>query len=394
MKRIGIYGGTFNPIHNGHISLVRQVREKMRLDQVFIIPTHLPPHKKIHIIAGNQDRLNMCRLAFENDQNIMVDSTEIRRHEISYTYKTIEILKEKYPDNQWFLIIGGDMLYTLPHWKRAEYILQNCRVLAAARTPNSFHEMQAFVESTKILSKKVQVIPIDIYMMSSTKIRMMLYQDLNVASYLPPNILDYLKDKQIYPVSYHALFDEIKEILKKQLSAQRYHHTLCVAKEAKHLAKQYGEHMQKAYLAGLLHDCMKCCSYPNLLQYLKKNDILLSYIDKKIPANFHAVAGASYIKNELGILDQKVIRAVRYHTTAKSHMSVFEKILYVADAISADRRGKNIENIRKAAGQSLDSAMLLILKDNFQNLLSWKKVIHPLSLQAYNELICLTSEEN
>lgn len=180
---------------------------------------------------------------------------------------------------------------------------------------------------------------------------------------------------------------EYKEVLKTRLNEKRYHHSLCVANEAARLATLYGGDKDKMYLAGLLHDITKNISDEEQLQLLKKFDIMLSCAEKASPQIWHAITGALLLEHEFGITDPDILSAVRYHTTGKEGMSKAEKIVYMADLTSADRNYSDVEDIRAAVNISLDEGIIRVLKFTIPNLISRGLVVHPDTLNAYNELV-------
>ncbi|MFI3140940.1 MAG: bis(5'-nucleosyl)-tetraphosphatase (symmetrical) YqeK [Clostridia bacterium] len=182
--------------------------------------------------------------------------------------------------------------------------------------------------------------------------------------------------------------DEYKALLEGILDEYRYIHTLNVADSARELAKLYGEDEDKAYLAGLLHDIMKNTDKNKQLQIIQKDDIILSESEKNNPKLWHAMAGASYVKLELKISDEQIINAVRYHTTGRAKMSKFEKIIYIADFISAERNYPDVDVMRKLSQISLEKAALYALKFSISKLAKDGLVIHTDSVEFYNELIC------
>lgn len=181
--------------------------------------------------------------------------------------------------------------------------------------------------------------------------------------------------------------EEYKKLLKSRLNEKRYYHSLCVADEAMRLSDIYGADRNKMYLAGLLHDVTKNCSFEEQLQILEDSAIILSDSEKASPDIWHAVTGSEYLKHRLYIDDEDIISAVRYHTTGKADMTLPQKILFVADLTSKDRTYDDIEEIRRKADVSLDEAMLDILKFTVTDLVSKEKPVHPDTLEAYNRLV-------
>lgn len=182
-------------------------------------------------------------------------------------------------------------------------------------------------------------------------------------------------------------YDEYKELLKSRLTPKRYIHSLAVADEAVRLAEKYGADREKAYVAGLLHDICKDESAESLLKTLDRFDIIMSTLEKNAPKLWHAMAGAGYVRNELGIEDSEIIDAIRYHTTARADMTLLDKILYLADFTSVDRTYDGVEQMREAVDVSLEAAMDEALSFSITDLVEARRAIHPDTVAAYNQMI-------
>ena len=167
--RLGIFGGTFNPPHMGHIRLVTAIADKLQLDRVLIIPASVPPHKHVLNLARSRDRFEMCRLSFEGDRRFSVSDTELLRVGKSYTYDTLCEIKKKYPDAELFLIVGSDMLATFDEWYRYHDILMMCTLCAASRKPGFVPELEGKFTPEEI--EKIKFIEIPVFEVSSTLIR-------------------------------------------------------------------------------------------------------------------------------------------------------------------------------------------------------------------------------
>lgn len=182
-------------------------------------------------------------------------------------------------------------------------------------------------------------------------------------------------------------YEKLKEILKSRLDENRYYHSLCVADEAVRLAEKYDGDKDKLYLAGLLHDVTKNAPKDEHLQIFKEFGIILTDIELKAQKLWHAMSGAEYIKNILGIADAEIIDAVRFHTTAKANMSLTAKILYLADFTSRDRDYPDVDVIRGYVDESLEKAFIYALQYSITDLVKREKAVHPDTLSAYNEAV-------
>ncbi|MDO4743516.1 MAG: bis(5'-nucleosyl)-tetraphosphatase (symmetrical) YqeK [bacterium] len=183
------------------------------------------------------------------------------------------------------------------------------------------------------------------------------------------------------------MYEEYLKILEKKLSEKRYIHSLNVAKEAKSLAQRFGENPEKAYLAGLLHDILKDTHTDMLLKIADEFGIILDNVEKNAAKLLHARVGCEYLKNILGIDDPDIFNAVKYHTTGRMGMTLFEKLIFVADFISEDRTYDGVEKIRECAYRDLDSAVKEGLTFTVSELVSLNKPIHINTIEAYNEAV-------
>lgn len=182
-------------------------------------------------------------------------------------------------------------------------------------------------------------------------------------------------------------YESLKEVLRQRLNEKRYYHSLCVADEAKRLTEKYGGDIEKAYLAGLLHDITKNAPEEEHLQIFKEFGIILTDIEKNAKKLWHAMSGALYVKNILGISDPEIIDAIRYHTTAKADMSLLAKILYLADFTSKDRDYEDVDVIREYVDESLGKAFVYALQYSITDLVNQGRAVHPDTVEAYNQAV-------
>ncbi len=181
--------------------------------------------------------------------------------------------------------------------------------------------------------------------------------------------------------------EKIITLIRSKLNADRFNHSLNVADSAKELALRYGADADKAYTAGLLHDVMKNASPEEQLGVLSEAGIELMPVERENKKLWHAMAGAAYVKFVMGIDDRDIIRAVRYHTTGRAGMSPLERVVYLADYISADRNYNGVEDMRRLCKSDSDEAILYALTFGIPDLVSKGRVIHPDSIDLYNEVI-------
>ncbi len=178
---------------------------------------------------------------------------------------------------------------------------------------------------------------------------------------------------------------EYTEILREKLTEKRFIHSLNVADSAKELAGIYGYDKETAYTAGLIHDCCKDTPAGLQLSYMFENGADLTEIEINTAKLYHAMCGSLYIKKEFGIENEDIINAVRYHTTGRKNMSLLEKIVFIADFISAERDYNGVEIMREKAVRSLDEAIVEGLSFTIKELIDNERVVHPDTIDAYND---------
>ena len=380
--RIGIYGGAFNPVHKGHVKLAEEVKTKAHLDKIIIMPSGQSPHKSSNSLVESTHRLEMCRLAFEGE-NYIISDLEIRREGKSYTVDTVTELKKLYPDDELYLIMGSDMLLSFHRWYRYEDILSVVTICATTRQGDiSLDKLKEY--SRDVLKKETLIIDFEPFECSSTKVRNELLSGDNAKELLPAKVQTYIIEKGLYTDKY----TEIRKLLKGKLDDYRYIHSLGVADSARDLAKIYGVDEEKAYLAGLLHDVAKNMPKDEQLQMMEKGGIILNPAEKNNPALWHAMAGECYLRLYMGITDPEILGSVRYHTTGKAGMTLLEKIIYVADYISAERNYPDVDVMRDLSlNHSLEEASLYSLIYTFNKQTKLQSIIHPDSVEYYNELL-------
>ena len=193
MTKTGIFGGAFNPVHNGHVRLADEAVKQLKLKRLLIIPTFDSPHKTTKL-ADFDARMEMCRLAFGHIVGAEVSDIERRLGGKSFTINTIRELKRLYPDEQFFLLIGGDMLFGFEKWFKYESILNEAKVCAVARDNDSFVDMMEYANELG----KVKVLPTRAIKVSSTEIRSKAANGVDVSTLVPKAVAEYIAEKKIY----------------------------------------------------------------------------------------------------------------------------------------------------------------------------------------------------
>ncbi len=195
--RIGIFGGSFNPPHNGHLHLANSVHGALQLDEVLLVPAKQPPHKSASAYAPAEDRLAMCRLAAEEYPWMRAEDYELRQNAVSYSYYTVTHFAKVYPDAELFLLIGGDMLRTFTQWYRFQDILRYAALAAIAREPEEYANLQKCADELRQYGE-IHLLNVETISISSTKIRENVKKSQNNSCYLPEKIVQYIKQRNLY----------------------------------------------------------------------------------------------------------------------------------------------------------------------------------------------------
>lgn len=371
MKKIGILGGTFNPIHNAHLSIAMAAYDQYALDEVWFMPAGTPPHKSVDEEISPKHRKEMVLQAIASYPMFHLCDIEIEKTKPCYTYKTLKKLTERHGDNtKFYFIIGGDSFFSFDDWVKPEEICKYADILVARRPEEQEKTQHRFQE--QLIRHQTHYgnhffeISVKLMNISSTDIRNAIAHSEDVAGIIPDKVMAYIKTNHLYERVYSA--DEISEMekhLKKTIKPQRYIHTIGVMHTAANLAFCYNFPYTKAMVAGLLHDCAKCLSDEERIKLCIKNDIPISDVEKRIPQLLHGKVGALLAKKEYNVIDDEILHAISVHTTGCPAMSMLDKIIYIADYIEPGRdKAPRLNEIRKMAYEDIDLCIYMILEDS------------------------------
>lgn len=369
--KIGIIGGTFDPIHNAHIAIAKEALSQMKLDKVWMMPTPYPPHKDKNRLASNFHRANMVKLAIKDIENVEFCDFELNNHDVTYTADTLNMLKELHPENDYYFIVGSDSIVSFMSWYRPDAILKYATLLVVRRDDESSFSMdEKITEIENTFDTKIQIIKMNALNISSSYIRCHEYEQIQ--SMVPSSVYEYIVENRLYSdenINKTWSINKITDDLKEKLKPSRFEHTLGVAKTAKKMAEIFGENPNKAYFAGILHDCAKNLENANLLSICEQNQIDISDPEQECPDLLHAKVGEYLAKTIYGVTDEAILSAIRWHTTGKADMTTLEKIVFAADYIEPGRKKQpNLEYLRSIAEKDLDLLVFHILKDTLDYL--------------------------
>lgn len=385
MKRIGIYGGTFNPPHIGHISAAVQAAKALCLDRLMLIPDHIAPHKQLpEGSASPEQRLQMLQIAAKPYPQLEVSDWELQRKGTSYTYLTVLELRKQYPDAQLVLIMGTDMFLSFDKWKNPDIILQNASLAVLYRGEKG--EQEAILAKKQEMERtggNIQLVENDTVTISSTDLRRMLIFRC-ADDFLPPGVNAYIQKNNLYHTgkNYRGLpIHRLEQVVVGLLQENRVAHVLGCRDTAVELARLWGADETDAARAALLHDITKALDGPLQLTLCREYGIMLEAFSKANAKTLHALTGSLVAQRIFGE-GETVVNAIRYHTTGKADMNLLEKIIYVADYMEPNRDFPGVEKIRALAHTDIDGALELGLKMTINMLKEQGREISPESMDA------------
>ncbi len=196
--KIAIYGGAFNPVHLGHIQIVKTIQYEFDFDKILVIPSKISPHKSSVELISAKHRLNMCKLAFDDIENCEVSDIEINNDGISYTVKTLEMLKNIYNEAQFYLICGSDMFLSLLKWKDYKKIFEKAKILTFIRDNENLEKICEYKQKIECEGAKVQICKAEILPFSSTEIRNTIKNNKDFKKYVCKDVYDYITRFGLY----------------------------------------------------------------------------------------------------------------------------------------------------------------------------------------------------
>ena len=383
-KRIGLMGGTFDPIHFGHLVTAESARFKYNLDKVVFVPSGNPPHKKERIISPANHRMEMTLLATVTNPFFSISDIEVARPGYSYAYDTVCAFHEQFgEDIELFFITGADAMTEILTWKEVDKLMQKCSFIAATRPGFGLEMTETFPPE---YWQRISIMEIPALAISSSDIRKRCAEGDSIKYLLPETVETYIYKYGLYTLCGDTEGDmlmpcynieQLKERLLPLLSGKRYLHSLAVMQLAAELAVHWGEDEPSAVVAGLLHDVAKEYPHDKLLSYAAEMGMELLPIYGMSPGLLHGPVGAYVLENEWGIKDVKILSAVSRHTVAVCGMSDFEKIIALADLCAEGRQYKGVEEIRRLCYTDLNEAMAAAIERKMYYTIAAGKSLFP-----------------
>jgi nicotinate-nucleotide adenylyltransferase len=364
MKNILIIGGSFDPIHNGHLQIAHKAAQRVKANEVWFLLAKLPRWKNLS--TSQNHRIKMLKLAIKDYPIFKYSDFEIKNtkpKEVNYTINTAIKFKKIYPDYNFYYLIGTDQLEKLGQWEKIDELSKIFTFVLANRP--GYQKVKANIS-------KYNVVELDFEgpLVSSTLIRNFLSKDA------PISVIKYIAENGLY----------LENKLKIDLSDLRYNHTLRVANLAVKIAKANDYDLNKTYVAAMLHDCAK--ELPKNTQL----EIMQSYFADEVvssPHIYHQFTGTIIAESSYNITDSEVLKAIKYHATASKDMSKLDKIIYCADKLEP---GRDVEAAKlvQLCKKDINKGFVEVLKNNYEYLKKFvakDHKIHPLTISAYNKYV-------
>ena len=393
--RIGIYGGTFNPPHLGHLAAAECVFRMLKLDKLLLIPAGLPPHKALPQGSPTpEQRLEMTRLACDQlglGEQAEVLDLELRREGKSYTSDTLRAIHERWPDAELWLLMGTDMFLTLQAWHEPETILKLAGIAAFGRTEADTEELFSIQREYlygKYPGARIFTLTIPgVVDVSSTELRERLAKG-DGGHLLAPAVYGYILREGLYDTGAdlkHLTLSQLRPVALSYLKNKRIPHVLGTEQEAIRLALHYGADVNKARVAALLHDCTKKLEMDDQMAICRKYHVRLDELEQHALKLLHSKTGAEIARDIFGV-DDEVYLAINWHTTGRPGMSLLEKIIYMADYIEPTRNFEGVDELRRVTYENLDAGLEMGLSMTVEDMYQRGNPVHPATLAALDEL--------
>lgn len=398
--RIGVYGGTFDPPHLGHMGAAEAAITALGLDRLLLVPAAVPPHKDLPpdpVPAA--DRLAMTGLmadgiGLELHRPGVAEASplELDRPGKSYTADTLTQLRERYPQDELWLLVGTDMLRSLPSWRAPETIARLAGIAAFARHDGDGPELERLAGRLgETLGARVEIIPLPKTVeVSSTRLRTQLATDrTEAAPALWCQVYGYILRKGLYGTNAdlkRLSDDELRRCSWSMVKAKRIPHIRGCEGEAERLAERWGADPHQARRAAILHDCTKYLDLEEQLQLCARYGIVLDELERVTVKLLHAKTGAAIARHVYGE-PEEVCDAIYWHTTGTGDMTTLAKVLYLADYIEPSRSDfQGLAELRKLAYEDLDAALLLGCELTIEDMEARGMPVHANTLKVRNHL--------
>ena len=383
--KIGIYGGTYNPPHTGHMQAAAEAVRLLKLDKLLLIPDRIAPHKEIPTGSPTpEQRLEMLRIAAGGQPEMEVSDIELKREGPSFSYLTVEQLRAQYPDAELILLMGTDMFLSFHTWREPERIMKETTLGVFYRGEKGEH--QQILTQKQVLEQqgaKVELVENQILSISSTQLRRLIAFQC-AGEFLPAGVGAFICENGLYDTAAdwkNLPMEQLEAVVLRLLNPNRVNHVLGCRDTAIALAKRWGANETDAARAGLLHDITKALDGPLQLTLCREYGTILDEFGYKYPKTLHALTG-SLVADRIFGENEAVVSAICHHTTGKADMNLLEKIIYVADYMEPCRNFPGVERLRELAFSDIDAALKLGLEMTLEHLKNLGDEVSPASREA------------
>jgi nicotinate-nucleotide adenylyltransferase len=385
--RIAILGGSFNPVHIGHLYLADTALTRLGYHRIILIPAFQSPFKQGDETASPKDRLDMLAASITADPRLTIDDCEIRREGVSYTIDTIADIYRRYrPEGKPGLILGDDLAATFHAWRNAGAIAEQTSIIVARRLPGG--PAPSFPFPSMGLDNEVVNV-------SSRMVREMILKGENWRYLVPSGARDIIESRGLYglkedrigrneasggdTIALETLL-ELENAARKTLTPSRFLHSRNTALLARDLCLRFNLDPRKGYLAGIAHDICKPMGPGEMIRLARSDGGGMTKLEKAKPSLLHGRGAAALLKKQYGVHNEDILDAVRCHTTAGGSGDL-TKVLYVADKIEASREDVSEQLREMSATADLDTLFAAALDTTVAYLRSQKMDISPGTLR-------------
>ena len=408
MKKVGILGGTFDPIHKGHIGLAMAAKEQFNLDMMWIMPTHISPHKQRESITDDIHRLMMIERSLP-DESLEMSVLEFARNGKSFTSDTLTALHNEHPDGEWYYVMGEDSLRDFPKWHEPHVIASLAKIPVAIREEDKRSFQKLLKERNRQFNNAFLPLETAYQPVSSTMLRNLL-RNGEGSDMITPEALSYIHRFGLYGLTSTAIrpdimtkYRELVALLSEKLSEHRLSHCIGVAHLSADFMQEYEERkgtqasedgfydsVQQAFLAGILHDCAKFMPVSEYVTFCVQNGIPVTESERVSPELLHAKMGSFFAKEEYGVHDPVILNAILKHCTGEIDMNPVELAVFTADYCEPFREhrplGHTLHSIRMTGYKDLSKAALMATECTIQYLRAMDWSIDPRTIEVMNDL--------
>ena len=356
--KIGIYGGSFNPIHKGHIKVAEYAIENLKLDKLFFVPAYKSPFKAKNKYAPAEDRVEMINKVKPDKSEVSL--FEVNRKNVSYTIDTVRYFKQKYPNDELYLIIGSDNVYKLNKWRNIEEISELVNIVIFKRS-GEFSKMNIKKYNCTLLNN-------ELFDYASSWFRKGYMHNVD------EEVMKIISKKYLY----------VTDILKNMVDAKRHKHSIATGDLAAKYAKVLGENPKDAWFVGTMHDITKGMDKKWHREYLRSKGVDETQLKDY---QLHSLTGYYWLKDEYKLQDEYLLNSIKVHTGLSMKLSNMDKIVYAADKLSEGRKFPGIQAIRDMMFKDFDKGFRMIVNVTMKHIQEGRGKLSPEQEAIYKEWI-------